>query len=168
MALEQVFSLTPRESYLYSGSGHLAYLTVHGVSNDPNVSSAYRTSFDHQHSWDELFFHSNRAGDAAADYTLWSERNHSSYVQLNYDLSTFEPHKEVALTFGFDAVAESRVLIYSDDGLLDEEVLHVGDNQFLIEVESTSSLYLNFIHVNVDGSSFGGSWFLRGIDGYIA
>ncbi len=168
MALEQVFSLTPRESHLNMGSGHTAAMIVYGVSNFPKFSSAFRYSFDHQHTSDELNFQITRVGDAAADYTNWSERQHSPYVELNYDLSAFEPHKEVALTFGFDALSESRVLIYTDDGLLDEEVLHVGDNQFLIEVESTSPLVLYFIHVNVDGSSYGGSWFFRGIDGYIA
>ena len=87
---------------------------------------------------------------------------------LVYDLSVFEPHKEVALTFGFDAELESRILVYTDNGLLDEEILHVGDNQFLIEVESTNYLILYFIHVNLDGSTYGGHWFFRGIDGYIA
>ena len=85
-------------------------------------------------------------------------------VQLNYNLSDFTPHKEVALTFRFDATSDSRVLIYTDAGRLDEEILHQGDDQFLIEVESTSFLKLYFIHVTPGG----GSWFFRGIDGYIA
>jgi len=168
MPLEDAFSLTPRESNLYSGSGHQAQYSVHGVSNFPMYSATYRWSFDHQHASDELCFHSYRAGDAVADYNDYQMRRHAPHVELYYNLSDFEPHKEVALTFRFDAVSESRVLIYTSAGLLDDEILHVGDNQFLIEVASTDSLYLYFMHVKNDGSSIGGSWFFRGIDGYIA
>jgi hypothetical protein len=129
---------------------------------------SYRNSFDHQHASDEVCFWSNRAGDAAANYTVYTERHNVPHVVCHYDLSDFAPHKEVALTFRFDAVLESRILVYTYAGLLDEEVLHVGDNQFLIEVESTDSLTLYFIHANLDGSILGGEWFFRGIDGYIA
>jgi len=168
MPLQQVFSLTPKASYFYSGSGHKSRLYVRGVTFNPKYSQSYRYSFDKQHTSNELYFPAWSAGDPAADYTNWNALRRVPHVSMYYDLSVFEPHKEVALTFGFDAVSESRILIYTDAGLLDEEILHVGDNQLLIEVESTSFLNLNFIHVNVDGSSFGGNWFLRGIDGYIA
>jgi hypothetical protein len=143
-------------------------MSVHGTSFGPNVSSTYRYTFDHQHASDELFFLQNTVGDAAADYTHWLTWMKAPHVDLNYDLSHFEPHKEVALTFRFDALTESRVLVYTDAGLLDEEILHVGDDQFLIEVESTDALYLRFIHVNHDAQSSGGNWYFRGIDGYIA
>jgi hypothetical protein len=117
---------------------------------------------------DELYFYPWSAGDAAANYTVWANRRHAAHLDLWYDLSAFEPYKEVALTFRFDAETESRILICTQDELVDEEILHVGDNQFLIEIESTDPLFLHFINVNLEGQSGGGSWFFRGIDGYIA
>lgn len=168
MALEQVFALTPRESYSYSGTGHYAFLDCHGISFFPKTTPTPRHSFDQQHASDELGFRSDRAGDAAANYALYAKRRHVPHVSLAYNLSDFQPHKEVVLTFRFDATSESRLLIYTYAGFLDEETLHPGDNQFLIEVESTSYLSLYFIHVNRDGSTYGGTWFFRGADGYIA
>ena len=167
MPLQDAFSLTPRNSYLYSGSGHYAKMDVHGISHYRQQYAAYRYSFNHQHDSDELSF-AYRAGDAAADYTAFTERDRAPHVYLYYNLSDFTPHKEVALTFRFDAITESRIQIYTDAGLLDEEILNPGDDQFLLEVESTSALNLYFIHVNRDGSNYGGNWFFRGIDGYIA
>jgi len=168
MPLNQVFALTPRESYLYTGPGHRAQVVCHGISLMPKYVPTYRWSFDPQHASDEAYFRFDRAGDAAANYTLYAERRHVPHIVCYYNLSDFKPHKEVALTFRFDAYMESRILVYTIAGLLDEEVLHVGDNQFLIEVESTDALTLNFIHANLDGSTKGGSWFFRGIDGFIA
>lgn len=167
MPLQTAFELTPRESYL-PGAGHNAQLFCHGISLYPKYDPSYRFSFYHQHAFDEIFFLGDRAGDAAANYAAYAERRHVPHVELLYDLSAFAPNKEVALTFRFDAYSESRVLVYTSAGLLDEEILHVGDNQFLIEVESTDPLNLYFIHANFDGSTVGGHWFFRGIDGYIA
>lgn len=164
MALQEAFLLTPKKSYSVTGQGHSAFLNAYGITNKPY----YRESFDYQHAADELYFWRYSAADAAADYRVWSERRRVPRVELHYDLSAFEPHKEVALTFRFDAMSESRVLVYTDAELLDEEILHVGDDQFLIEVESTSYLSLYFIHATLDGSPYGGYWFFRGIDGYIA
>ena len=166
MALQQVFSLTPTEPYLVTGSGHWARMDVYGVTNF--YPPAARDSFDQQHASDELYFYQYTSGDAAANYAAWNERRRVPQVILSYDLSDFEPHKEVALTLRFDALSESRVLIYTNAGLLDDETLHVGDDQLLIEVESTDFLYLYFIHANRDGSAWGGTWFFSGIDGYIA
>ena len=142
MPLKQVFSLAPRESYSYTGSGHFARMFVHGTTFWSKFNSGYRYSFDHQHASDELYFQQYTVGDAAADYRSYLTRMKAPHVCLFYDLSDFEPHKEVALTFRFDAVSESRVLIYTAAGLLDEEILHIGDNQFLIEVENTSQLFV--------------------------
>ena len=167
MALQQAFSLTPRESYL-PGSGHYARMHAHGISNIYKYSPSYRYSFDHQHTSDELYFRYDTAGDAGANYAAYVDRRHVPHVILQYDLSDFQPHKEVALTFRFNAAGESRVLIYTDAGLIDDEILNPGDDQFLMEVESTSPLLLYFIHVNRAGTNYGGSWFFRGIDGYIA
>ena len=168
MPLEQVFALTPREAYLYTAWNHRAHITCYGISHFSESYPGRRSSFDPQHASDEEYFNRFRAGDAAANYTLLAERRRVPLIQCYYNLKHFTPHKEVALTFRFDATSESRILVYTDAGLLDEEILHVDDNQFLIEVESTNPLNLYFIHANLDGETQGGDWFFRGIDGYIA
>jgi hypothetical protein len=53
------------------------------------------------------------------------------------------------------------VLVYSDAGLLKDQQLVYGDNQFLLEVESLElSFMVHFIHA-------GGNWFFRGLSGYV-
>jgi hypothetical protein len=55
------------------------------------------------------------------------------------------------------------VLVYSDaqPGLLSDQRLYYGDNQFLLEIESLEHvLNLYFIHA-------GGSWYFRGLSGYV-
>ena len=53
MALEQAFSLTPRESYLYTTPGHRALVHAYGVTHFYKANPTYRFSFDHQHASDE-------------------------------------------------------------------------------------------------------------------
>ncbi len=168
MPLQQAFSLTPRESRHVTGTGHVGHIEVHGVSFWPKYNPTYRYSLDPQHSSDELCFPSHTAGDGAADYSTWDARRRTPHVRLFYDLSAFTPFKEVALTFRFDAASESRILVYTDAGLVDEETLNPGDDQFLLEVESTDALNLYFVHATAEGSAYGGYWFFRGIDAYIA
>ena len=168
MALNQVFALTPRNSYINAGTGNVAGINCWGVAHLRKLSSGSRFSFDHEHSSDELFFYSRSAEDDSIDYTVYTVRQRAPHIHFWYDLSSFTPHKEVALTFRFDTISESRILVYSDAGILDEEILHVGDNQFLVEVETTDYLNLYFIHANRVGSGNGGNWFFQGIDGYIA
>ena len=73
-------------------------------------------------------------------------------------------HKQLALIFGFDVLWSAnpgRVLVYSNAGLLQDQQLVYGDNQFLLEIESLDlPLTLYFIHA-------GGYWFFRGISGYV-
>jgi hypothetical protein len=67
------------------------------------------------------------------------------------------------LIFGFDVYSNSpgRLLIYSDGGRLKDQQLIPGDNQFVLEIESlVYGFSLYFIHV-------GGSWFFRGLSGYV-
>ena len=85
MPLEQAFALTPRESYLYTGSGHRAQVYVHGVSNAPKLSPTYRFAFDNQHTSDELFFATVPAGNTATNYASWIER--ASSVEMPGDHS---------------------------------------------------------------------------------
>jgi hypothetical protein len=75
-------------------------------------------------------------------------------------------NKQLALIFGFDVMfnnfpPDTRVLVYTDNGLLKDQLLVYGDNQFLLEIESLDSpLQLYFIHA-------GGWWFFRGLSGYV-
>ena len=56
---------------------------------------------------------------------------------------------------------EGRVLVYSNAGLLQDQTLVYGDNQFLLEIESLDLPFqLNFVHA-------GGDWFFRGLSGYV-
>lgn len=116
MPLVDAFSLTPRESLVLQASNHLGYVHVFGTTQLRKPYPSYRYSFDHQHTSDELFFYHTMAGDAAADYTQYAQRRRVPHVELFYNLSAFQPHKEVALTFRFDAVSQSRVLIYTNAG----------------------------------------------------
>ena len=169
MPLEQAFSLTPRDSYMRSSAtGDYANVTTHGSTQYARRNSGLRQSFDHQHQSDELWFHAWSAGEATTDYNDWRNRWWTPHVQLAYDLSSFGPNKEVALTFRFDAQTESRVLVYTHNEVVSEEILHSDDNQFLIHVETTERLSLQFLHVNNDGRRYGGNWYFQGIDGYIA
>ena len=60
-----------------------------------------------------------------------------------------------------NSFSPGRVLVYSDAGLLKDQTLIYGDNQFLLEVESLDQPFLlYFIHA-------GGSWFFRGLSGYV-
>ena len=71
--------------------------------------------------------------------------------------------KELALIFGFDTtmVIGGRVLVYDDAGLISDQTLELGDNQFLIHVESLATqIHLYFIHA-------GGPWSFAGISGYV-
>ncbi len=73
--------------------------------------------------------------------------------------------KQLALIFGFDVnpatAINGRVLIYSDAGLISDQILLPGDNQFLIEIESIKyPISLYFIHA-------GGYWFFKGLSGYV-
>ena len=75
--------------------------------------------------------------------------------------------KELALVFKFEAISESRILIFTQAGLLGDVTLIPDDNQFLMEVESLDYLGLYFIHSCREGSSVGGNWYFKGINGYV-
>ena len=113
-------------------------------------------------------FRQERAADPALDFTLYAERCKAPHAQLFYNLSDFPPNKELALLFHFDVYREeSRVLVHSNAGQLADETLHVGDNQFLMEIGTTDAMHLYFTHVNRVGRTLGGVWYFRGVTGYV-
>ncbi len=167
MSLEPDVSLTPLVSYDHRGVQHEAQLHVNGMSffADPGGS---RHGLAGQSSNDEVYFNYVAAGDPALDYTDWLTRWRTPHIELSLDLRAFGPQKELALVFGFDATSDSRLLIYTDAGLLADETLETGDDQFLMEVESLDDpLTLYFVQVRLSGSTYGGSWFFRGVTGYV-
>jgi len=90
--------------------------------------------------------------------------NRSRFLDLSFSLQSFGAQKQLALVFGFDVLfagSNGRVLVYSDAGLVSDQTLVQGDNQFLFEIDSlTLPLNLYFIHA-------GGFWFFKGITGYV-
>jgi len=61
-------------------------------------------------------------------------------VHLYLNLASFGTQKELALVFGFDAIStNARLLIFSAAGQLGDETLAIGDNQFLMEIESVDT-----------------------------
>ncbi|HEX4653416.1 MAG TPA: hypothetical protein VH227_04135 [Candidatus Udaeobacter sp.] len=114
-----------------------------------------------------LFFHSALACDPNLDYTSWANRKKSRFLVSWISLPSYAAtHKQLALIFGFDVQSSSpqlpgRVLVYTNAGLIKDQELAYGDNQFLLEIESLDQGFiLYFIHA-------GGSWFFRGLSGYV-
>ena len=158
--LDATFTLTPLSPIYYKSAHNRAELYCHGadfLSGAPNLSSLYAS--------DEFFFDSRYASDPNLDYTQWANRKKARLLRSLIDLGDYgAAHKQLALIFGFyvlDSSVDGRVLVYSDAGLLQDQKLVYGDNQFLLEIESLDlPLTLYFIHA-------GGYWFFRGISGYV-
>ncbi len=167
MPLPEEFNLTPRESYYRVQSDQFAALSIIGATFWPKYNDVYKYSFDRQHLDDRLYYYSSAAADPALDYTVWSNLKMAPHIRLSYDLSSLGAHKELALVFQFEAVSNARLLIFTNNGLLGDETLVQGDDQFLMEVETLDRLDLYFIHTRMAGSAYGSNWFFKGIKGYV-
>jgi hypothetical protein len=126
-------------------------------SYDPlDLSSLYATN--------QFFFSNVFAADPSVDYTNWDNLRRARFLEAFIDLSDYAgAGKELALVFGFNVPysINGRVLVYLDGGLLHDQTLAVGDNQFMLLIESIDQpLNLYFVHV-------GGSWFFKGLSGYV-
>jgi hypothetical protein len=158
--LDATFTLTPG-SPLYSASPNYASLYCYGADFEPwspeNFSSLYASNL--------FYFNGAFAGDPNLDYTNWANLKKARFLVSYISLPNYAAaHKQLALIFGFDVLSSSwpgRLLVYSYAGLLKDQELVYGDNQFLLEIESLDSPFsLYFIHA-------GGSWFFRGLSGYV-
>ena len=169
MTLEPTFSLTPRSSYFREADDKQAQIPeVQNVAFYAKTSASRRSSFDHQHAEDELLYMAYSAVDPSVDYSIYQNRKGVSLLRLDFNLASFGTDQELALIFGFDAVSESRLLIFSDAEQLGDEVLKIDDNQFLIVIDGLeTSLTLYFIHVHRADRSVGGNWYFRGVTGYV-
>jgi hypothetical protein len=159
--LDATFTLTPRSPEYSSVSGY-ACLFCFGTDAGPpspwDFSSLYASN--------RFAFEDNSVADPSLDYAQSANRNKTRFLAAWIDLGEYTAaNKQLALIFGFDVFYTSnpggRVLVYSDAGLLKDQQLVYGDNQFLIEVESVeNSFMVYFIHA-------GGNWFFRGLSGYV-
>ncbi len=158
--LEATFTLTP-QSPVYYASPNYASLYCYGADFEPwgpeDLSSLYASN--------RFYFNGSFACDPNLDYAQWANRKKArflvSYISL---LGYAAAYKQLALIFGFDVPFSSwpgRVLVYSNAGLIKDQELAYGDNQFLLEIESLDlGFNLYFLHA-------GGTWFFRGLSGYV-
>ena len=159
--LDATFTLTPR-SPEYSGVSGYASLSCFGTDAGPPSP----WDFNSLYASNRFAFEDNSAADPSLDYAQFANRNKTRFLAAWIDLGNFAAaNKQLALIFGFDVIYTSnpggRVLVYSDAGLLKDQQLVYGDNQFLLEIESLDlPLYLFFIHA-------GGFWFFNGLSGYV-
>ncbi len=159
--LDATFTLTPRSPFFYKSPHDQAELFCYGADftyvSPADLSSLYTSN--------RFFFDAAFAGDPNLDYSQWANRKKARFLMSSIDLRDYgAAQKQLALVFGFDVLYSSidgRVLVYSDAGLLQDQKLVYGDNQFLLEIESVDQpLLLYFIHA-------GGYWFFKGISGYV-
>ena len=157
--LDATFTLKPRSPYYYQSPHNFAQLACFGADFWP-----IGTDFSTLYASDQFQFVMNYAADTNLDYSQWANLRKSRYLQLYLDLGDYGAQKQLALIFGFDvtySTVDGRVLVYSDGGLLHDQKLVYGDNQFLLELESVDHpLILYFIHA-------GGSWFFKGLSAYV-
>jgi hypothetical protein len=159
--LDATFTLTPR-SPLYldpHNYNNYAYVFCYGAdfwAGSPNdLSSLYANN--------RFFFDPNFAGDPNLDYTKWDNLKKTPYLYSHIVLAGYAgTKKQLALIFGFDVLTvDGRVLVYSSAGLLQDQTLVYGDNQFLLEIESLDQeVYLYFVHA-------GAGWYFKGLSGYV-
>jgi hypothetical protein len=158
--LDATFTLTPRSPFYYSSENNQAVLWCYGA----DFGYAGQINFSSLYASDRFFFHTSFAADPNLDYKQWANRKKAQFLSSFIDLQDYGAQKQLALVFGFDVLYSSldgRVLVYSDAGLLQDQKLVYGDNQFLLEIESLDlPLILYFIHA-------GGHWFFRGLSGYV-
>ena len=159
--LDATFTLTPRSPWHYDTANNIAYLYCYGA----DFWAGYPEDFSSLYASDRFFFTSSYAADPNVDYTQWANLKKTRYLYSFINLQGYAAaNKQLALIFGFDVLFSSmpgRVFVYSDAGLLKDQQLVYGDNQFLLEIESLDlPLFLFFIHA-------GGYWFFRGLSGYV-
>ena len=162
--LDATFTLTPR-SPSYSDVSLNNYADLYCFGADFYPSSLPQASFSSLYASDRFFFDGSFACDPNLDYRQWANLKKARYLDVYINLQSYAgTKKELALIFGFDVLWSAnpgRVLVYSNAGLLQDQQLVYGDNQFLLEFDSLdSTVYLQFIHA-------GGYWFFRGISGYV-
>jgi hypothetical protein len=166
MPLYETFNLSPRQQ-LYEQESAFAYLYVYGGFFSPFGSY----SLNHQYSHNRIHFSPAFAGDSTTDYSISSNLCRVPHIRLQYDLGPLNVggNKELALVFSFTAESNSNLLICAlgNPSPLAKEVLATGDDQFMIGVETLDPFELYFISTRDEQTGLSGSWYFRGISGYI-
>jgi len=155
--LDATFTLTPKNPFYNAGPDNQGWLSCYGAEflafTPYDYSSLYAA--------DSLFFGYYSAASPTVNYSLWINRIKVPRVELVADLTQYGTGKSLALVFGFEASVPGRILVVTDAGLVKDQTIAAGDNQFLLEIESLENLlYLYFIHA-------GGEWFFKGLSGYV-
>ncbi len=109
-----------------------------------------------------VFFDGTYFSDPSLDFTKWPNRRIARFLETLCWFGPAAAGKQLILIFSFETyVTEARVQVYSDAALLSDQVLHQGDNQFAIVIDSPERpLSLYYIHA-------GGYWLFKGISGYL-
>ena len=155
--LDATFTLTPKSPRYYAAEENQGWLICYGAtffSSSPwDLSSLYGA--------DALFFSYYLSADPTLNYSPWPNRVKVPRIELYAYLWQYGTGKSLALVFGFEAVSTGRVLVVTDAGLIKDQTLAIGDNQFLLEIDSLEyPISLYFIHA-------GGDWFFKGLSGYV-
>jgi len=160
--LDATFTLTPRSPSYSDASANSAVLYCYGADF---FGTSPTSDFSSLYASNRFWFLGDFAGDPNLDYAQWANRKKAQFLLCRINLAGHASAlKQLALIFGFDvqnSFSPGRVLVYSDAGVLKDQTLIYGDDQFLLEVESLDQPFqLYFIHA-------GGSWFFRGLSGYV-
>src|SRR5215510_471160 len=138
--LDATFTLTPRSPYHYKALHAQAFLSCYGADFEFDGPSTFSSAY----ASDRLFFDGAFAIDPTLDYSKWANRKKARFLALFVDVGAYGAHKQLALIFGFDVTFSSldgRVLVYSAAGLVQDQTLVYGDNQFLLEIESVGQQF---------------------------
>ena len=159
--LEATFTLTPLSPFHWASEREQANLFCYGA----DFSYASPTNLESLHASNRFFFDAAFASDPKLDYAQGNNRSRARLLMAYLDLREYaSANKQLALIFGFDVLfsgIDARVLIATNAGLLHDQTLVYGDNQFMLEVDALDlPLVLYFIHA-------GGYWFFRGLSGYV-
>ena len=159
--LEATFTLTPKSPGYSDALHNRALIYCHGADFQTGFGTV--VDFSSLYASNRFYFAGSFAANPDLDYTQWANLKTARHLFCYIELPSFAAaQKQLALIFGFDVPsAVGRVLIYSNAGLVKDQPLAYGDNQFLLEIESLDlPIRLYFIHA-------GGSWFFRGLSGYV-
>jgi hypothetical protein len=161
--LDATFTLTP----LYPAYAdplniqNFAFFECHGAdfwaNVDSNLSSDYASN--------RFFFDDSFASDTTLNYAQYTNLKKAKFLECGISLTGYRgDSKQLLLIFGFDVMYSwipGRVQVYSSAGLLKDQQLVYGDNQFALEIDSLDQeVILYFIHA-------GGYWFFKGLSGYV-
>ena len=114
-------------------------------------------------------FSDDLAADPALDYTEWINLAGTRRVEVWCDLRDYAPDHQLSLFVHTRCESlNARVLVYSYAEQLEDWTLNNGTNNFLITVDSLESPFnLFFIQTRLPDGVRGGTWYSKGVTGYL-